>query len=255
MRFAPTLLNLYPRPVRERWGPDLEVEIQTAGWRSLPNTLTGIVDLWLHPAIWPDASPHQRRLRMTTMAVAVALTGWFISLATVELGGRSARAAGHAPLMSVGISLILAGLVFLTPRPAVRALAATCWIVVTRLALPVTLGAGVIIAVHAGVGGASPVVRAAVVSCWWTALALGAVQTCRAIAAAGSYVDPPRPGRLRTGTAILIAGSAANAAALLGSSQRAGHDLSATATGLGLLGLLATFVLVLRDTHHLTAHD
>ncbi|WP_329246520.1 hypothetical protein OG417_51815 [Actinoallomurus sp. NBC_01490] len=255
MRFTPLLLGLYPRPVRARWGLDLEAELRTAGWRALPGTLAGIADLWLHPAIWPDASPRRRRLRMTTMAVAVALACGFVSMITVELGGRSAHAAGHAPLMSAGMSLILAGLLVLAPRPGLRALAATCRIGVTRLALPATLGAGVVIAVHVGAGGAPPVVRAAVVACWWAALALGAVQTCRAIAAAGSLVDPPRPRRLRAGTAILIAGSAANAAALLRFSQRAGHDLPATATGLGLLLLLAAFVLLLRDTHHLTAHE
>ncbi|HEX6471489.1 MAG TPA: hypothetical protein VF069_20475 [Streptosporangiaceae bacterium] len=255
MRLAPVVLGLYPRPVRERWGPDLEAEIRAAGWRSLPNTLTGIADLWLHPAIWPGASPRQRRLRMTTMAVALALACWFFSLATVELGGRSAQAAGHAPLMSVGMALILAGLVLIIPCPPVRALAATCRIAVTRLAGPAALGAGVIIAVHAGAGSAPSIVRAAVVACWWTALAMAAVQTCRAIAAAGSRLNPPRPGRLRVGTAVLTAGSAANAATLLGFSQRAGDDLPATATGLGLLGLLAVFLLVLRDTRHLATYE
>jgi hypothetical protein len=237
------LLALYPRPVRDRWGPDLEAELRTAGWRGLPNTLAGIADLWLHPAIWPDASPHRRRLRLTTMTVAIALTCGFISMITAELGDRAARSAGHGPLMTTGMCLLLAGLLLLAP--GVRAFVATCRIAVTRLAAPAALGAVVLVAVHGGAGGAPPGVRAAVVTCWWAALALGAVQTCRAIAAAGAHLAPPNPGRLRVGTAVLIAGAAANAAALL--AHAPDHNLP----GVGLLGLLATLVVALRDTRHL----
>ncbi|WP_141579135.1 hypothetical protein [Actinomadura sp. WMMA1423] len=255
MSLAPVLFSLYPRPVRVRWGPDLEAEIRDAGWRGLPDTLAGIAGLWLHPVVWPGASPHRRRLRMTTMAVAVALTCWFASLATVELGGRSARAAGHGPLMSAGTLLILAGLALLAPLPVLRTLGATCRIAVARLAVPAALGAGVVLAVHAGAASEPPVVRALVVSCWWTALALGAVQSCRTIAAAGSQVVPPRAGRLRAGTAFLAAGAASDAAALLGLPPSAGHDPAATVTGLALLAPLAALGLVLRDTRHLPAHE
>ncbi|MES9536287.1 hypothetical protein [Actinomadura sp. NPDC000600] len=251
MRLAPLLLSLYPRPVRARWGPDLEAEIREARWRSLPDTLAGIAGLWLHPVVWPGASPRRRRLRMTTMAVAVALACWFASLATAELGGRSAQAAGHSPLMSAGMALLLAGLALLAPFPVFRALTATCRIAVSRLAVPAALGAGAVIAVRAGAASEPHIVRAVVLSCWWTALALGAVQSCRTIAAAGPHVVPPSAGRLRLGTAFLTAGATANATALLGFSLNDGPDPAATATGLGLLGLLTTLVLVLRDTHHL----
>jgi F0F1-type ATP synthase membrane subunit c/vacuolar-type H+-ATPase subunit K len=255
MRLAPVLLSLYPRPVRARWGPDLEAEIRDAGWWSLPDTLAGIAGLWLHPVVWPGASPRRRRLRMTTMAVAVALACWFASLATAELGGRSAQAAGRSPLMSAGMVLILAGLVLLAPFPVFRALAATCRIAVSRLAVPALLGAGAVVAVHAGAASEPHVVRTAVLSCWWTALALGAVQACRAIAAAGPRVIPPRAGRLRAGTALLTAGAAANATALLGFSLNADPDPAATVTGLGLLASLTALVLVIRDTRHLPARE
>lgn len=192
---------------------------------------------------------------MTTMAVAVALACGFVSMITVELGGRSAHAAGHAPLMSAGMSLILAGLLVLAPRPGLRALAATCRIGVTRLALPATLGAGVVIAVHVGAGGAPPVVRAAVVACWWAALALGAVQTCRAIAAmrlTRRPAAPPPPPRGHGHPDRGIGGERRRPSPLLPACRT---RPAATATGLGLLLLLAAFVLLLRDTHHLTAHE
>lgn len=241
MSLASALLTLYPRPIRERWGADLRAEIQAGGWRTVPNALAGAAGLWLHPGIWPAASPRQRRLRMTTMAVAAALACWWVCLAAAELDDR------RSPLITAGMTLIAAGLLFLAPLPVARGLARTSRIALTRLAVPAALGAGVVAAVHTGAGDAPAAVRALVVACWWTALALGALQVCRIIAATGPYVIPPRPARLRLGTAVLTAGSAADAAAVLGLSLSARTDLAGTTAGLALLVLLVPLVLVLRE--------
>ena len=254
MRFAPLIARMYPSSVRQRWGSELLDEIEAAGWRGLPNALVGVADLWLHPAVWPAVSPRQRRLRMTTMAVFVALACWLVSLATVELGGSSEHAAGHSLWMSTGTLLILVGLGFVVPRPDVRALADMCRLVVASLAIPAALGVGVVVAVHVGVGG-STLTRTAVLACWWASLVSGVFQACRALAASGSHVVPARAGRLWVGTAVLAAGAAVYTVLLLGVSLDPGSDLSAAATSLGLLGLLSTFVLVLRDTRRFSVYE
>jgi hypothetical protein len=39
MNVARTLVSLYPRPFKERWGAALEGDARAAGWRCWPNAL------------------------------------------------------------------------------------------------------------------------------------------------------------------------------------------------------------------------
>jgi hypothetical protein len=44
---ARILVSLYPRPFKEHWGAALEGDAQTAGWRSWPNVLVSLLDMWI----------------------------------------------------------------------------------------------------------------------------------------------------------------------------------------------------------------
>ncbi|MEV5576800.1 hypothetical protein AB0L06_42820 [Spirillospora sp. NPDC052269] len=247
---ARALVRLYPEAFREQWGPDLETEIDMAGWRSWPNTLLGIADMWLHPSLWPARSPAQRRLRTTTMAISVTALCWFVSHAGVEADSALSRSVGHSQPMSAGLLLTLTGLALIAPlpRPTVAGLAVLIRRVAARLALPSLLGMSVVLSVHLGVNSHTPLpMRAFLLACWWTALAVGAVRTCRITADLGARVVPPRPGRLRLGTWVLIGGAATNAATVLSVSLRPEADLTAFGVAAAILALIPAFGLVLRD--------
>jgi hypothetical protein len=207
MRLARVLVRLYPAAFQRQWGADMEAEIGRAGWRSWPNTVAGIADLWLHPAIWPTRSPAQRQLRMTTMAITLTAAFWYISHLVTELDGALSSGVGHSPLMPAGTGLMLAGLLLIAPhpRPAAGVLALLLRGVARRFAVPCALATVIVIAAHTqAIAHASQLLRVILVACWWIALALGAIQTCRTIieapetlAAAHRHNDPGH--RLRRG--------------------------------------------------------
>ncbi|MCO6006904.1 hypothetical protein NE236_18105 [Actinoallomurus purpureus] len=254
------LVRLYPAAFRSRWGPALEHEIRAGGWRAWPNLLAGIADMWLHPVVWPAESRAQRCRRAATMAVAVSAVCWFVTHAVMELHAPlSARIAGSWP-MSVCSLLMLLGLALVAPRPRMTRIAmiAVVRCAAARFAVPVTLGAGAVVCVHTGASAAAPTpLRPALFACWWTALALAAIQSCRIIAALGqAVVVPPRPGNLRLGLWILAAAVTAPGPILLRASTTNGHlDLLSAVSGAGLLVLAPAFAGTLRDVRHLTPAD
>jgi hypothetical protein len=254
MRLARVLVRLYPAAFQRQWGADIEAEIGRAGWRSWPNTVAGIADLWLHPVVWPARSPAQRQLRMTTMAITLTATFWYIAHLVTELDSALSSGVGHSPLMSAGTGLMLAGLFLIAPRPRPTAgvLAVLLRSVASRFAVPCALATVIVIAAHThAIAHAPQLLRVIVVACWWIALALGAIQTCRTITDAGAEVmTPPRPWRLRTGTTILATGCAVETATIAGFCLTTRADLPATMAGVGLLALLPVFAVVLHDSRH-----
>ncbi|NKZ04279.1 hypothetical protein [Actinomadura latina] len=246
------LVRLYPEAFRERWGPDLETEIDSAGWRSWPNTLLGVADMWLHPALWPARSRAQRQLRITTMAISLTALCWFISHMAIEADGALSRGVGHSPMMSAGLALMAAGLALAAPlpRPSVAGVLVLTRTFAARFAVPAGTAAAVVAAAHLWVDGRTPVLaRAVLLACWWAALALGAVRACRIATDLGTrVVAPPRPGRLRLGTWVLAAGAATEAATVLGFSLGRRADLPTIGVAMALLALLPAFSLVLRDS-------
>ena len=239
MGLARRLIRLYPAAFRERWGPDLEVEVQAAGGRSWPNLAAGVADLWLHPTLWPADSRAQRRGRAATTAAVLTATWWYVAHAAVELDGRLWHDVGHSWQLSTCTTLMLVGLALVSPRPDL----ATALAGLRLLAVPALLGGVVVVAANAGTDlGAA---RYLLLVCWWTALALGAVQACRVVARHGL---PPSEARLRLGMWTLTLTSAASGAAVLGLSA-AGGDLGALAVlvAAGLLLPASAYAWTLRD--------
>jgi hypothetical protein len=253
---ARMLVRLYPESIRRRWGSALESEVRAAGWQAWPNLVSGIADMWLHPAIWPAHSRAQRHQRAVTMAVTVAAACWLLTHAATELDTALPAGIARGWPMSAWTLLTLLGLGLIAPRPRLTRDAAITVLrrVVSRFAAPAMLAAGVVAGVHTGVDAAAPaLLRPLLLACWWIALALGAIQSCRIVASLGADVAvPPRQGRLRLGLWILAAAGMVPAPVLLGASAAGGRlDLSSAVSGLGLLVFTSAFVVTLRDIRRL----
>lgn len=188
------------------------------------------------------------------MAIAVTLAGWLVEHAVVEqLGLRLPSILRSWGLPSYAFDILtLFGLALVAPRPRLTFGAATTMLrqAVRRLAVPVLLGAGVVVTVHARVGTDLPLpLRLCVLGCWWIALTLSAFQLCQVVAGLGTDVTvPPRPCRLRLGIGILAAKLTMAGAVVVGSSVAGGlPDTLSPAAGAGLLLLASACAWTLRD--------
>ncbi|MDH6108408.1 hypothetical protein P3T36_003948 [Kitasatospora sp. MAP12-15] len=256
---ARSLVRLYPDAFRERWGAMVEEEARGAGWKSWPNLIAGIADMWLHPALWPADSPAQRQRRVATMGITVALAAWLLSHLVAEQGGPLPAYGVRSGIMHGCTTLLLLGIALVAPRPRPSLGAAITLLrwAVRRLAAPTVLGTSMVVVVHGGVDAAAspPTLRTAVVAGWWIALGLGAIQIPRIFTGVGAdAVVPPHPGRLRLGVWTLAAASATGGATILGVSVAGGgfHLLAAT-VGVALLLLTAVCAGTLRDLRDLTS--
>ena len=252
MNAAQRLVRLYPGSFRERWGPAMEVEVQGAGWRSWPNLAMSIAGMWLHPVIWPADSRGQRQRRAAAMAITVAAASWFLAHAAMELDTPLSGRVARAWPMTACTGLMFLGFLLVLPRPRLTfdAVSTVLRRTARRFAGPAILGAGVVAGVQTGVYAVAPaLLRPALLICWWTALALGAVQGCRIVAGLGpGVVVAPHPGRLRLGMWTLAVAGAAAGSILLSVSVTSGRlDLWSAAPGIGLLVLPSAFAGTLRD--------
>lgn len=256
MSVVRSLVRLYPNAFRERWGSLAEDEVTAAGWKSWPNLLAGIADMWLHPAVWPADSPAQRQRRAATMAITVALAGWFFGHVAAEQVDPLSRTGLDSWVPHGCTTLVLVGLALVAPlpKPSPAAVATLIGWAVRRLVAPTALGTTVVLVVHHVTAADAPAsLRAVVLAAWWTALALGAIQIPRILTGVGAdAVVPPGPARLRYGVWTLAAASAAGGATILGRSLvgGGGHLLTAAA-GLCLLLLTAVCTGTLRDLRDL----
>ncbi|MBD0689754.1 hypothetical protein [Streptomyces sp. CBMA123] len=252
-----SLVRLYPDAFRERWGSMVEDEARGAGWKSWPNLIAGIADMWLHPAVWPADSPAQRQRRVATMGITVALAAWFLSHLAAEQTGPLPADGVRNGVMHGCTTLLLLGIALVAPRPRPTPAAAVTlsgW-ALRRLSVPTLLGTVVVVLVHSGVDAdaSPPTLRSAVIAAWWIALGLGTIQIPRIFTGVGAdTVVPPGAGRLRAGVWTLAGASATGGATILGVSLTGGgfHPLGA---GIGVSLLLLTGVCAgtLRDLRDL----
>ncbi len=250
-----SMVRLYPVAFRQRWGEELEAAMRAAGWRAWPGLVIGIVDMWLHPALWPAESRELRRTRVAAMAITATVAGWFVAHLTTEQGS-----AGYAKILDGCAVGVVLGLVLAAPRPRLshQALTAVVRHTVRRLAAPAILGAAVLLAVHSGLADlASVPVRVVVLTAWWTTWALGVVQSCRILVhLEPALFVPPRPVRSQLGIGVLAATTAVAAATILVFATSGAHSPAlAVVTGIGLLGLTAVVAAALHDLRHVPAGE
>ncbi|MFG2918836.1 hypothetical protein ACGF0D_38870 [Kitasatospora sp. NPDC048298] len=254
---ARSLVRLYPDAFRERWGSMVEDEARGAGWKSWPNLTAGIVDMWLHPALWPADSPTQRHRRVATMGITVALAAWFLSHLAAEQASPQPTDGVRNGVMHGCTTLLLLGIALVAPRPRPTPSAALTLLgwALRRLAVPTVLGAAVVVLVHGGVDAdaSPPTLRTAVLAAWWIALGLGAIQIPRIFTGIGAdAVVPPGTGRLRVGVWTLAAASATGGATILGVSITGdSFQLLGAGIGVGLLLLTGVCAGTLRDLRDL----
>ncbi len=251
-------VRLYPGPFRDRWGPALETEARSAGWRAWPNLLVHMVDMWLHPAVWPAESRAQRRGRASVMVITAAALSWFLAHVAAETETPLAAAARGGVMSGCAVAMLV-GLVLVAPRPRLTVPATTAVLrqAAHRLIVPAALGAVAVVSVHGGAADAPPPVRVAVLACWWSALALGAIQTCRMVGDLDvDVLEPPRPGRLRLGIWLLIAATAVTGAIIVGISTTGGRrDVIWSAVGAAVILLTLAFAGTLRDLRQVSAAE
>jgi hypothetical protein len=256
MSIAGGLIKLYPVPFRARWGVDLRIEADTAGPRSWPSLALGLIDAWLHPAIWPAATRAQRQSRAATMVMAVTLIGWLVGHALFELDSLVPSDIAHSWVLQACDVVTLFGTALIVPRPrlSIGSVTSIALGALRRLAVPVILGIGVVVAVRSGpVPNALPLLRPVVLTLWWLALALGAIQSCRIVASLRpTQAAPPRRPQTLLGMSALATSLGISAAVVLWSGGGLRDPLS-TGVGACLLILATSIVVGARDLSGLPA--
>ncbi|HEY3511386.1 hypothetical protein [Kribbella sp. NPDC051137] len=232
---ARVLVRLYPRAFRERWGAELVGEVDRAGWRGMPQLAWAIAGMWLHPAIWPADSMVERRRRVAALAVVVTAAGWLTAHAVLELTGAVPRALAHSWFLTVCDTMTFFGFLLALPVPRLRSVVRLAVLAVRRIALPVAIGAAVVVVVHRDLA-VPAVVKIAVVGAWWLALTMVAGQVVRTVADVDlDAVAVPSPQRLRLGLWTTAAGLAGSGLTLL----TAGGDPAGVLGGVTVLALAA----------------
>lgn len=250
------LVSLYPRAFRQRWGDAVEAEARTVGIRSWPHLVHGVVDMWLHPAMWPAETVAQRRARASVLGSAVAAIGWFHTHLVAETDSALSSAITRSWAMTASLMAMVIGLILVTPVPRLTrdAVITTARGAIRRLFIPTVVAAGVVAWAQAGIPATSAWLRLTLLTCWYGSLAAGAIQTCRLVADLGTrFAEPPPPGRLRLGMPILAVGVGLTGAIILAAALAApGHDVISAVVGAGVLVLALAPIATLRDLHRLT---
>jgi hypothetical protein len=222
------LVRLYPSAFRDQWGTALAEDAAAQGWRSAPNLVAGLVDMWLHPAIWPTAWRGQRGGRVAAMAAMITMASWLVAhLATA-----------HPHVLNGCAATLAVGLLLVAPLPRLkpRALLAIAGRSLRLFAGPVLLGAVVVIVVNNDI---TVLPRVVLLAGWWGAWLLALVQGGRLIASLGpDVVRPPGPWRIRIGIVALAAAAGTAGSAVL---------VSVLPLGVGLLAVACVPLLALRD--------
>lgn len=247
MRAGRFLVQLYPQPFRDHWGHDLVGEADRAGWRGAPQLAWQIAGMWLHPAIWPAHSMTERRRRVAALAVLVTAAGWLTGHAVLELTGAVPRALAHSWILSACETATFAGFLLALPIPRLRSLPALVVLAARRIAVPVGIGAGVVVAVHRDAA-VPPLVKLVVVAAWWLSLMLVAGQVVRTVADVDlAAVAVPSPRRLRLGLWTTAAGLAGSGCTILLPAVVGNGDLAGVLGGGTVLTLAAAVNGTVRD--------
>ncbi|GAA3092215.1 hypothetical protein JOF29_006958 [Kribbella aluminosa] len=213
----------------------------------MPQLVWAIVGMWLHPAIWPADSMVERRRRVAALTVVVTAAGWLTAHAVLELTGAVPRALAHSWILTVCDTMTFLGFLLALPIPRLRSIVQLAVLAARRIAVPVALGAGVVVAVHRDLA-VPAVVKLAVVAAWWLALMLIAGQVIRTVADVDlAAVAVPSPRRLRLGLWTTAAGLAGSGLTILMPALAGTGDLAGVLGGCTVLALAAAVNGTVRD--------
>jgi hypothetical protein len=202
---------LYPPPVRERWGAEIDDALRDSGPRAWPDTLAGAARLWLHPTDWPEASTGQTR-RTVAVALFAVLALSTLLLRAISPSSTLTTDANH-PATSLWLAPVLLGAALAAPLPSLRwtALRHLAVEAVRTLAAPAFAVLAILLIARTGVLRHPPApLDAALFAYYWATLAFTAYRLCTLIARAARTAALPSTRRLTaalglTGTGLAVA--------------------------------------------------
>jgi len=254
MNVVDRLVRLYPQPFQAQWGA--EIRASTIRAHDVPGLAFGVLDMWLHPAVWP-ADTRQRRLnRVCVAAVALAMATWLLSHLLVETDGHLVADATREAGLATSAVAIAVGAVLVAPWPRGDA-AMLRWLAaqsVKRLTIPAAVAAGAGLFAHTSAS-APMALGVATLVCWYLAIAGGLFQTCRILAT----MDParsrvPSTARVHAGMALLTTATAATAAMVLSFAATTRTEVALPAVaGVALAALTLLAVSTTRDLTMVTS--
>ncbi|MDL4816603.1 hypothetical protein [Actinomadura opuntiae] len=203
---------LYPPPVRDRWGSEIDDAVAESGVRAWADTVAGAVRLWLHPADWPEARAGQTR-RTVAVALFAILALSALLLRAVEPSRTLTADTGH-PATSLWLVPILLGAALAAPLPSLRwdALRHLAVQSVRILAAPALAVVAMLLAARTGALSHPPaLLDAALLVYYWATLAFFAHRLCTLVARAARTATLPSTGRLVAALALIGAGLGAAA--------------------------------------------
>jgi hypothetical protein len=205
---------LYPPPVRERWGAEIDGALRDAGPRAWPDTLAGAARLWLHPTDWPESGTGQTR-RTVAVALFAVLALSTLLLRAVEPSSTLTADPAH-PATSLWLAPVLLGAALAAPLPplfrrtVLRDLAVQA---VRTLAAPGLAVLAMLFIARTGALRNPPApLDAALFGYYWATLAFTAYRLCILIARAARTAALPSTRRLTAALALTGTGLAAAAA-------------------------------------------
>lgn len=248
---ASTLLTaLYPPPVRERWGAEIQAAVRAGGARSWADTVAGAVRLWLHPTDWPETVAGQtRRTLLVALAAVTAVTA--LVLRFIQPSTTITADPGR-PVTSLWLVPLLAGVAIAVPvRPllsaAVGRLAGDA---VRILAAPAAAIVALLLLAHSGLVPEHPTgpARLLLLTYYWGTLAFTALRACVLATRVIRSVPVPSTRRLRVSALLIGTGMGLGASQGLLSIVRGGMGAGSIAA---LLAMAILAVATIRAGHDL----
>lgn len=246
MNVAAFIVTLYPTPVRRRWGTELQDQIAQAGPRSWSDAILAAATLWLHPALWPETKPGEKRHLMATFAVAITVVTSLTMRATGPQGpGGGSRILGPAWMVLVLLGMLAAAPI---PRLNMAALGRLASVTARTLTLPLVAGAAIILLANSQlVDHAKGAAHAALVTSYWLMLIFAGERACALVGKTADFADPPGHRRIRLALTLIGAGLSLAAAQTIVALWRASDDVSGFIAASALIALVAALITTGRD--------
>lgn len=251
MTVATLLVRLYPPAIRQRWGADLEHDVDSAGPTSWLDTALGAARLWLHPSDWPAAASEQTtRVLVTALAVVTAISAMLLR----AVGSVAPTARLDHVMPSVWLAPVLIGLALASPLPLLRryTLGRLTGTAARALVAPMLALAALVLLAHSGLIDDHPagVSHLVLVGYYWATLCFAGVRLCLLVARVGRFLVMPSLRRLQLALLFVGAGLALVSVQVLSTSVRLAPHVGTVVASCALATIAAAVFAAGRDLRH-----